>query len=120
MQEGVNYFLGYYDFIIFCLLICQVVSFVKILDELCVECVNMFWGFEVYFYVCVCFFLYNQVCSFVGILECVGVGSWIFDDVKDVFEVKDWVVCGLVCLLQGLYLVGVDYLEDFFGNFGDK
>lgn len=54
------------------------------------------------------------MCSFVGILECVGVGVWLFDDVIVVLEVKDCVVCGFVCLFEGLYLVGVEYFDDFF------
>ena len=120
MQEGANHLLGHHDFTTFRSSICQAASPVKTLDELRIERVEMPWGAEAHFHVRARSFLHNQVRSFVGTLERVGAGTWAPDDVKDALDAKNRAACGPVSPPQGLYLAGVGYPKDPFGNFVDK
>ena len=116
MQRGADYLIGHHDFTTFRSSICQSASPVKTLDELRVERVETLWGPEVHFHVRARSFLHNQVRSFVGTLERVGAGAWAPEDVRAALEAVDRAACGPVCPPQGLYLAGVGYPDDPFGN----
>ncbi|MCF2905230.1 tRNA pseudouridine(38-40) synthase TruA [Octadecabacter sp. CECT 8868] len=110
MQAGADRLLGRHDFTTFRSSICQANSPLRTLDELRVEQVARRDGaLEFNFHVRARSFLHNQVRSFVGTLERVGVGAWTPDDVSAALEAKDRSKCGPVCPPQGLYLADVTY-----------
>lgn len=115
MRRAATYLIGKHDFTTFRSSICQAASPVKTLDELRIEEVEGWSGPELRFYLRARSFLHNQVRSFVGTLERVGVGAWTPEDVRDALEARDRAACGPVCPPQGLYLAGVQYPEDPFG-----
>lgn len=114
MQEGANRLLGQHDFTTFRSTMCQALSPVKTLDEAVVSGFELNCGQEVQLRFRARSFLHNQVRSFVGTLARVGVGAWTPNDVSEALEAKDRSACGPVCPPQGLYLTGVEYLEDPF------
>ncbi len=61
-------------------------------------------------------FLHNQVRSIVGTLERVGVGAWPPGRVAAALAACDRAECGPVAPPEGLYLTGVRYTEDPFGE----
>lgn len=115
MQAAADRLIGRHDFTTFRSTICQAESPVKTLDVLDVHAVKGDWGPEVHFDVRARSFLHNQVRSFVGTLERVGVGAWTPDDVSRALEAKDRAACGPVCPPQGLYLAHVSYDTPPFG-----
>jgi tRNA pseudouridine38-40 synthase len=116
MQAGADHLLGQHDFTTFRSSICQAKSPVKTLDELRIEVVPRAVGNEYRFHVRARSFLHNQVRSFVGTLERVGVGAWQPDDVAKALAARDRAACGPVCPPQGLYLAGVRYPFDPFSR----
>jgi tRNA pseudouridine38-40 synthase len=114
MQRAADLLLGRHDFTTFRSSICQAASPVKTLDELRIEPVTGFSGPEMHFHVRARSFLHNQVRSFVGTLERVGVGAWTPEDVRNALEARDRAACGPVCPPQGLYLAQVRYPEPVF------
>jgi tRNA pseudouridine38-40 synthase len=114
MQAGADMLIGKHDFTTFRSVICQANSPVKTLDELRIEAVDGFCGPEVHFHVRARSFLHNQVRSFVGTLEHVGIGSWSPADVRTALEARNRAACGTVCPPHGLYLARVGYQDDPF------
>lgn len=114
MQEAVQHLLGRHDFTTFRSTICQAASPIKTLDALDIWSVDGLCGTEVHFRVRARSFLHNQVRSFVGSLERVGVGSWTPDDMRVALEARDRAACGPVCPPHGLYLAHVVYPDDPF------
>lgn len=114
MQIAADHLIGNHDFTTFRSSICQSASPVKTLDELRVEQHQTLWGPEIHFHVRARSFLHNQVRSFVGTLERVGMGAWTPNDVADALAACDRAACGPVCPPQGLYLAAVKYPKDPF------
>ena len=116
MQAGAAHLVGKHDYTTFRSTICQADSPVKTLDRLDVTRVDGPNGAEVQFDVRARSFLHNQVRSFVGTLERVGAGSWQPEDVARALEARDRAACGPVSPPMGLYLAGVGYPVDPFGD----
>ena len=114
MQAGADRLLGHHDFTTFRSSICQANSPMRTLDELRVEVVKRANGTEYRFHVRARSFLHNQVRSFVGTLERVGIGAWTPDDVAAALAARDRAACGPVSPPQGLYLASVRYPVDPF------
>lgn len=105
MQAAADLLVGHHDFTTFRSTQCQAKSPVKTLDEFRVECV----GEEVRFHLAARSFLHNQVRSFVGTLERVGVGKWPVSKVASALAARDRAACGPVAPSDGLYLTEVSY-----------
>lgn len=116
MQTAARVLVGKHDFTTFRSTLCQSASPVKTLDEIRIEAVEIAFGTEFHFHLRARSFLHHQVRSIVGTLEWVGLGRWQPDDVKAALEARDRARCGLVCPPQGLYLAGVSYPENPFGE----
>lgn len=116
MQKAAKFLIGKHDFTTFRSVMCQAASPVKTLDVLDITQVETDWGAEFQFRLRARSFLHNQVRSFVGTLERVGAGSWVPEDVKAALEAKDRAACGPVSPPEGLYLTGVGYPDDPFGD----
>ena len=116
LQAGASMLLGTHDFTTFRSTMCQAASPVKTLDRLDVSKIMHPEGIEYRFDVRAKSFLHNQVRSFVGSLERVGVGAWTPDDMARALEAKDRAACGPVCPPQGLYLAHVVYPNDPFAK----
>ncbi|HKL69895.1 tRNA pseudouridine(38-40) synthase TruA [Salibaculum sp.] len=117
MRAGAAHLLGRHDFTTFRSSICQADSPVKTLDALEIEQhPRPEGGMEFRFHVRARSFLHNQVRSFVGTLERVGVGAWDPVRVKTALEARDRAACGPVCPPDGLYLAGVGYARDPFAG----
>lgn len=116
MQAGADHLVGRHDFTTFRSVHCQSNSPVKTLDRLDVREVQTPAGSEIHFDVRARSFLHNQVRSFVGTLERVGAGAWTPDNVAYALKARERASCGPVSPPQGLYLVGVGYPQDPFGQ----
>ncbi|MDG1472688.1 MAG: tRNA pseudouridine(38-40) synthase TruA [Ascidiaceihabitans sp.] len=114
MRQGAKHLIGHHDFTTFRSSICQSASPLKTLDELRMEWVETIYGPEVHFHVRARSFLHNQVRSFVGTLERVGLGKWSPDRVATSLAARDRAACGPVSPPNGLYLAGVEYADDPF------
>jgi tRNA pseudouridine38-40 synthase len=114
MRQGAKHLIGHHDFTTFRSSICQSASPLKTLDELRMEWVETIYGPEVHFHVRARSFLHNQVRSFVGTLERVGLGKWSTDRVATALAARDRAACGPVSPPNGLYLAGVEYADDPF------
>ena len=116
MQAGAAHLIGQHDFTTFRSTMCQSKSPVKTLDEITITEQAVPGGVEYHFTLRARSFLHNQVRSIVGTLERVGAGSWQPEDVRDAVEARDRAACGPVCPPHGLYLTGVEYPADPFGD----
>ncbi len=116
MRAGAAHLVGHHDFTTFRSSICQAKSPQKTLDAIEIEEVAGLGGPELWFRLRARSFLHNQVRSIVGTLERVGAGAWTPEDVKSALEARDRAACGPVCPPQGLYLAGVRYADDPFGQ----
>ena len=109
MVEASKYLIGQHDFTTFRSSICQSQSPIKTLDEIKIDRIEGWSGYEFRFQLRARSFLHNQVRSFVGTLERVGAGSWDPIDVKKALEARDRSACGPVSPPHGLYLTDVVY-----------
>ena len=109
MVEASKYLIGQHDFTTFRSSICQAQSPIKTLDEIKIDRIEGWSGYEFRFQLRARSFLHNQVRSFVGTLERVGAGSWDPIDVKKALEARDRSACGPVSPPHGLYLNDVVY-----------
>lgn len=105
MHRAAQMLVGKHDFTTFRSAQCQAKSPVKTIDEAAVERD----GDEIRFTVSARSFLHNQVRSFAGSLEYVGVGKWSATDLGEALKAADRSKCGPVAPPEGLYLVQVDY-----------
>jgi tRNA pseudouridine38-40 synthase len=105
MQAAADSLIGRHDFTTFRSAQCQAESPVKTLDEFRVERA----GAEIRFHLAARSFLHNQVRSFVGTLERVGVGKWPVERVAAALTARDRAECGPVAPPEGLYLTEVVY-----------
>ena len=114
MARAAAFLVGRHDFTTFRSVECQADSPVKTLDRLDIRALAGPSGPEYRFDVAARSFLHNQVRSFVGTLERVGVGKWPPERVREALEAQDRAACGPVAPPDGLYLAGVSYPEDPF------
>lgn len=105
MHEAAQALTGQHDFTTFRSVHCQAKSPVKSIDSAEVSK----QGDVITFKVSARSFLHNQVRSFAGSLEQVGIGKWTVADFKRALAAADRSKCGPVAPPEGLYLVGVDY-----------
>lgn len=115
MRDAARHLVGRHDFTTFRSSTCQAKSPVKTLDHLSIEERAYPGGIEYRLHFAARSFLHNQVRSFVGTLLQVGRGAWEPGRVADALNARDRAACGPVAPPQGLYLTGVDYLDDPFG-----
>lgn len=116
MREGAGHLLGRHDFTTFRSSACQADNPVRTLDALDIHEVPTADGQEIRFHIRARSFLHNQVRSMVGTLERVGMGAWAPADVAQALAARDRAACGPVSPPDGLYLAGVGYPVDPFGN----
>lgn len=116
MRAGAAHLLGLHDFTTFRSTQCQSASPLKTLDRIEIETLPVPHGMEYRFHLSARSFLHNQVRSIVGTLERVGAGAWPPARVAQALAARDRAACGPVCPPQGLYLSGVDYPADPFGQ----
>lgn len=116
MRLGAAYLIGNHDFTTFRSSICQAKSPVKTLDEIEIETREIPHGYEYLFRLRARSFLHNQVRSIVGTLERVGARAWHPRRVGESLAACDRAACGPVCPPQGLYLTGVGYPVEIFGD----
>jgi len=114
MQAAADFLVGNHDFTTFRSTICQADSPVKTLNCLKIRNVETMAGSEVHFDVRARSFLHNQVRSFVGTLERVGVGAWRPEQVRNALDARTRSACGPVSPPQGLYLAKVQYETEIF------
>lgn len=118
MREGAAHLVGRHDFTTFRSAMCQADSPLKTLDEISIAELDYPGGREFRFTLRARSFLHNQVRSIVGTLERVGAGSWSPEDVGRALEARDRAACGPVSPPDGLYLTGVGYSVELFGQAG--
>jgi tRNA pseudouridine38-40 synthase len=105
MNQAAQALVGQHDFTTFRSVHCQAKSPVKTVDEVAVQRHRE----TIEFTVSARSFLHNQVRSFAGSLERVGVGKWSVDEFRAALDAADRAACGQVAPPDGLYLVKVDY-----------
>jgi tRNA pseudouridine38-40 synthase len=105
MQAAADLLVGHHDFTTFRSTECQAKSPLKTLDEFRVERE----GDEIRFHLAARSFLHNQVRSFVGTLDRVGVGKWPVERVAEALAARNRTACGPVAPPGGLYLTQVTY-----------
>ncbi len=121
MHAAAQFFVGKHDFTTFRSTQCQSASPVKSVDM--VQVVRR--GDEVHLEVRATSFLHNQIRSFAGSLDMVGLGRWQPVRIKEALEACDRSACGPVAPPDGLYLIDVTYEPDVNdmlrceGNFDD-
>ncbi len=108
MHEAAQFFVGKHDFTTFRSTQCQSASPVKSIDM--VQVVRS--GDEVHLNVRATSFLHNQIRSFAGSLDMVGLGRWLPTRIKEALQACDRSACGPVAPPDGLYLTDVMYDPD--------
>lgn len=116
MEDGAAHLIGTHDFTTFRSTMCQAKSPVKTMDEIRFETTPYPGGFEIRAHLRARSFLHNQVRSIIGTLERVGAGAWTPDRVAEALAARDRAACGPVAPPDGLYLTGVSYERDVFGD----
>jgi len=116
MREAAAQLVGHHDFTTFRASICQAKSPVKTLDAVAVDEAETPTGPELHLRFAARSFLHNQVRSMVGTLERVGAGAWPPGRVAEALAARDRAACGPVAPPDGLYLAGVTYPHDPFGE----
>jgi len=116
MCAGAAHLVGHHDFTTFRASICQAKSPVKTLDAVAVDEAETPTGPELHLRFAARSFLHNQVRSMVGTLERVGAGAWPPGRVAEALAARDRAACGPVAPPDGLYLAGVTYPHDPFGE----
>jgi tRNA pseudouridine38-40 synthase len=116
MRAGAQHLIGLHDFTTFRASICQAKSPVKTIDHIAIDEIALDNATEFRVYLRARSFLHNQVRSIVGTLERVGAGAWHPDDVRAALMAADRAACGPVSPPHGLYLTGVGYPQDVFGD----
>ena len=107
MEEAAQYLIGKHDFTTFRSSQCQSNSPVKTLTSINFDQQKD----EISIHFSAPSFLHNQIRSFVGTLERVGIGAWDPVDVKKALEAKDRSACGPVAPPDGLYFMKAVYPE---------
>lgn len=109
MYEVVQVLVGEYDFLVFCVVGCQLCILVCFLECILVICKGDFVVIDVQVNV----FFYYMVCNIVGVLMVVGLEQQLFGWICEIFGLRDWILVGVIVLFYGLYLVDVGYFECF-------
>ena len=111
MREAAAYIVGEHDFKSFCCVRTQAESTVRTIYSLEV----LQEGSEIIIRIKGNGFLYNMVRIITGTLIQVGKGRFKPEYVKQMLEAKDRTVAGQTAPPQGLTLVGIEYVDNFFG-----
>lgn len=109
MQEAANYFLGTHDFTSFRAVQCQAKSPIKTIHHFKVLC----FGKLIILDVRADAFLHHMVRNFAGLLMTIGAGERPISWAKEALEAKDRTQAGVTAPPYGLYLVNVEYPEEF-------
>lgn len=109
MQQAANYWVGTHDFSAFRARRCQAKSPVKTLHHL--RCLR--WGRFIILDVRANAFLHHMVRNFAGVLMSIGCGEQPIEWAKDVLEGRRRANGGVTADPHGLYLVQVEYPEQF-------
>jgi len=116
MRAGAAHLVGHHDFTTFRSSICQAQSPLKTLDAVEIAELETATGPEIRLRFAARSFLHSQVRSMVGTLERVGAGAWPAARVGAALAARDRTACGPVAPPGGLYLAGVIYPRDPFGE----
>jgi tRNA pseudouridine38-40 synthase len=108
MDRAAQSLTGHHDFTTFRAAECQANGPVRTLDRLDV----VREGDEIAVYANARSFLHHQVRSMVGSLVMVGNGRWPEQRIGEILAAKDRQLCGALAPSAGLYLCGVDYVDD--------
>lgn len=107
MHEAAQFLAGKHDFTTFRSAQCQSASPLKSIDHIKVTR----RGDEVHLDVRARSFLHNQIRSFAGSLDMVGLGRWPATRINDALAACDRSACGPVAPADGLYLTDVVYTK---------
>ncbi|MFD1261626.1 tRNA pseudouridine(38-40) synthase TruA [Entomomonas asaccharolytica] len=109
MQQAANYFTGTHDFTSFRAVQCQAKSPIKTIYHFKV----IKFGKLIILDVCADAFLHHMVRNFAGLLMTIGAGERDISWAKEALEAKDRTKAGVTAPPYGLYLVNVEYPEEF-------
>lgn len=109
MQEGANFLIGEHDFSSYRALGCQAKSPVRVLHQFDITRQGNFIFLDIEANA----FLHHMVRNMAGVLMTIGAGEQEPGWAKEVLELKDRTLGGITAAPHGLYLVRVDYPEEF-------
>lgn len=109
MQEAANYLIGEHDFTSYRALGCQAHSPVRTLYQFNITRKGNFIFLDIEANA----FLHHMVRNMAGVLMTIGAGEQNTVWAKEVLELKDRTLGGITAAPHGLYLVRVDYPEEF-------
>jgi tRNA pseudouridine38-40 synthase len=109
MQQAANYFLGEHDFSSYRALGCQAKSPIRTLYQFKITRQGDFIFLDIEANA----FLHHMVRNMAGVLMTIGAGEQEPDWAKEVLELKNRILGGITASPHGLYLVRVDYPEEF-------
>lgn len=109
MQEAANYFLGTHDFTSFRAVQCQAKSPIKTIYHFKV----IQWGKLIILDIRADAFLHHMVRNLAGLLMTIGAGEKPIYWAKEALAAKDRTKAGVTAPPYGLYLVNVEYPEEF-------
>ena len=109
MQEAANHLIGEHDFSSYRALGCQAKSPVRTIYQFNITRQGDFIFLDIEANA----FLHHMVRNIAGVLMTIGSGEQQADWAKEVLELKDRTLGGITASPDGLYLVRVDYPEEF-------
>lgn len=109
MQQAANYFLGTHDFTSFRASQCQAKSPIKTISHFKI----IRFGKLIILDVRADAFLHHMIRNFAGLLMAVGSGESPIGWAKEALEAKDRTKAGVTAVPYGLYLVNVEYPEQY-------
>lgn len=109
MQLAANHLIGEHDFSSYRAIGCQAKSPVRILHQFDVTRHGDFIFLDIEANA----FLHHMVRNMAGVLMTIGAGEKEVEWAKEVLELKDRTLGGITAAPHGLYLVRVDYPEEF-------
>jgi len=109
MHEAAQYFIGEHDFTSFRALACQAKHAVRTMHSIEIKRAGEYITIDVKANA----FLHHMVRNIAGTLLAIGEGGQKPYWVKELLEAKDRSIAGITASAQGLYLVSVDYPDEF-------